>query len=199
MPWEMMGLEAFSFALFENPSLIEKLNNKIGKLVLSMFKEMAESDVVDVLWFSDDIAFTNSLLMSPEVLDRYFFPWLKKIGDLAKKNMKPLIYHSDGILYDVFDRIIECGVDAIHPIEPKAMDIVEVKARYGKQLSLIGSVDVDLLARGSVKEVTERALFNIKNAGYNGGYILGSGNSIPDFVKYENYLALLKVAEEYNY
>ncbi len=199
MTWEMMGFETFSFALFENPDLIKKLNNKIGNLVLSMFRKMAECDVVDVLWFSDDIAFTNSLLMSPEVLDTYFFPWLKEIGDLAKEYNKPLIYHSDGILYDVFDRIIECGIDAIHPIEPKAMEISEVKERYGKKLSIIGSVDVDLLARGTVEEVKKRALYNIENAGYNGGYILGSGNSIPDFVNFENYLALLKVAEEYKY
>ena len=32
-----------------------------------------------------------------------FFPWLKKIGDLAKRYNKPLIYHTDGILYDVMD------------------------------------------------------------------------------------------------
>lgn len=199
MTWEMMGFETFSFALFENLDLIKKLNNKIGNLVLSMFEYMAKSDAVDVLWFSDDIAFTNALLMSPEVLDTYLFPWLKKIGDLAKKYNKPLIYHTDGILYDVFDRIIECGVDAIHPIEPKAMEIAEVKEKYGDKLTLIGSVDVDLLARGTVEKVVERANYNIEKAGYNGGYMLGSGNSIPDYVNYENYLALLKVSQDYKY
>jgi len=199
MTWEMMGFETFSFALFENPKLIKKLNDKIGNLVLGMFEYMAKSEAVDVLWFSDDIAFTNALLMSPDILDRYLFSWLKKIGDLAKKHNKPLIYHTDGILYDVFDRIIECGVDAIHPIEPKAMEISDVKEKYGDKLSLIGSVDVDLLARGTAEEVIERAIYNIEKAGYNGGYMLGSGNSIPDYVNYENYLALVKVSQEYKY
>ncbi len=199
LTWEMMGFETFSFALFENPDLIKKINDKIGNLVLSMFEYMAKSEAVDVLWFSDDIAFTNALLMSPEVLETYLFQWLKKIGDLAKKYNKPLIYHTDGILYDVFDRIIECGVDAIHPIEPKAMEIAEVKKKYGDKLSLIGSVDVDLLARGTVEEVTERAIYNIEKAGYNGGYLLGSGNSIPEYANYENYLAMLKVSYDYKY
>ena len=197
MTWEMMGFETFSFALFENPDLIKKINDKIGNLVLSMFEYMAKSNSVDVLWFSDDIAFTNALLMSSEVLDEYLFPWLKKIGDLAKKYNKPLIYHTDGILFDVFERIIDCGVDAIHPIEPKAMEIAEVKEKYGNKLTLIGSVDVDLLARGTVEEVVNRAIYNIEKAGYNGGYMLGSGNSIPDYVNYENYLALLKVSQDY--
>jgi len=197
MTWEMMGFEAFSFALFENPELIKKLNDTLGNLVLSMFDYFAQNDSVDVIWFSDDIAFTNALLMSPEVLDTYFFPWLKKIGDLAKQYNKPLIYHTDGILYDVFDKIIECGVDAIHPIEPKAMKIKEVKEKYGDKLCLIGHVDVDLLSRGTVEEVKAKVKQNIEEAGYNGGYIVGSGNSIPEYVNFDNYLAMLEATVEY--
>jgi len=191
MTWEMMGFEAFSFALFENPDLIKALNDKIGELILSMFNYFAESDAVDVIWFSDDIAYTNGLLMSPEVLDEYFFPWLKKIGDLAKAAGKPLIYHTDGVLFDVFDKIIECGVDAIHPIEPKAMQIKEVKEKYGDKLCLIGHVDVDLLSRGSEEEVVKVIEKNIEQAWNNTGYCVGSGNSIPQYVKYENYMAML--------
>jgi uroporphyrinogen decarboxylase len=36
----------------------------------------------------------------------------------------------------------------------------------------------------------------LKMAKDQGGYALGSGNSIPDFVPDENYLALLKVGME---
>ena len=197
MTWEMMGFEAFSFALFENPGLIRKLNNRLGELVVSMFEYFARSDVVDVLWYSDDIAFSTGLLMSPEVLHAYFFPWLKKIGDLAKQSGKPLIYHTDGVLWQVLDDIIACGVDALHPIEPKAMDIAEVKAKYGDRLCLIGHVDVDLLARGTPDQVKQKVRENIEKAGYNGGYMVGSGNSIPDYVKFENYLAMLEAAREF--
>lgn len=197
MTWEMMGFEAFSFALFENPELIKKLNDTLGNLVISMFEYFAQHDNVDALWFSDDIAFTNALLMSPEVLDTYFFPWLKKIGDLAKQYNKPLIYHTDGILYDVFDKIIECGVDAIHPIEPKAMKIADVNSKYGNKLCLIGNVDVDLLSRGTVEEVKAKVKQNIEEVGYNGGYMVGSGNSIPEYVNFNNYLAMLEAAREY--
>jgi uroporphyrinogen decarboxylase len=197
MTWEMMGLETFSMALFENPDLVERLNTTLGNLVLSMFEYFAQSDAVDAIWYSDDIAYVNSLLVSPEVLDQYFFPWLKKIGDLAHAANKPLIYHTDGILYDVFDRIIDCGVDAIHPIEPKAMPIAEVKKRYGDKLCLIGHVDVDMLSRGTEAEVREQVRKNIEEAGYNGGYCAGSGNSIPDYVKYENYLAMLRAVEDF--
>ncbi|MCG2716968.1 MAG: nucleoside 2-deoxyribosyltransferase [Candidatus Marinimicrobia bacterium] len=197
MVWELMGFEQFSYAIFDNPKLLDALFDKIGNLVLSMFEYFAESDAVDVIWYSDDIAYATGLMISPAVLRTYFFPWLKKIGDMAKSSNKPLIYHTDGLLFDVMDDIIDCGVDALHPIEPQAMAIAEVKQRYGNRLCLIGHVDVDLLARGSTEQVREQVRKNIEEAAYNGGYCAGSGNSIPDYVKYENYIAMLEAAKEF--
>ena len=198
MTWEMMGFESFSIALFENEGLIKTLNDRLGELVLSMFEYFAQSDIVDVLWYSDDIAYTNSLMVSPQVLDKYFFPWLTKIGELAKQYNKPLIYHTDGILYDVMDKIIDCGVDALHPIEPKAMNIADVKKRYGSKLCLIGNIDVDLLSRGTIDDIRKNVIKNIEEAGYNGGYCVGSGNSIPEYVKLENYIAMIETVKEIN-
>jgi uroporphyrinogen decarboxylase len=199
MTWEMMGFENFSISTFENPDLIELLSTKLGELVLSMFENMAKSDAVDALWYSDDIAYTNGLLVSPDTLEKYFFPWLKKIGDLAKQYNKPFMYHSDGILYDVMDRIINCGVNALHPIEPKAMNIIEVNERYGDKLCLIGNIDVDLLSRGTPEEIKQNVISNIENISGKGGYCVGSGNSIPEYVSFDNYLTLIQTVREYNF
>jgi uroporphyrinogen decarboxylase len=95
------------------------------------------------------------------------------------------------------DRIAACGVDALHPIEPKAMDLGEVKSRYGQRFCLIGGVDVDLLARGTRQEVREAVRRCIDAAGKGGGYCVGSGNSIPEYVKLENYLAMLDASFEF--
>ena len=198
MTWEMMGYESFSLALFQDPELVDTLNQKIGNLVLKMFEYFAQSDAVDVIWYSDDIAYQTGLMISPDHLDKYFFPWLKKIGDLSKKYNKPLIYHSDGILYSVMDKIIDCGVNALHPIEPKAMNIKEVKERYGDKLALIGNIDVDLLSRGSEEDVRKQVIYNLEILGKTGGYCAGSGNSIPDYVKYENFITMIETVKEYN-
>jgi uroporphyrinogen decarboxylase len=198
LAWELMGLEGFSLALYDSPALVEALINRIGEIIYSMFEYFAQCEQVHILWYSDDIAYANGLLMSPQVLRQYVFPWLQKIGTLAREYDKPFIYHSDGMLWDVMEDIIACGVDALHPIEPKAMDIVEVKRRYGDRLCLIGNLDVgELLARGTPEEVRAAVRKNIELVGYNGGYCVGSGNSIPEYVQFENYLAMLKAAREY--
>ncbi len=98
----------------------------------------------------------------------------------------------------MFDKIIECGVDAIHPIEPKAMNIADVKQRYGNKLCLIGNIDVDLLSRGTVNDIRKNVIKNIEEVGKDGGYCVGSGNSIPEYVKLENYIAMIEAVKEIN-
>ena len=197
MTWEMMGFEQFSLQVYENPGLVQEINRRVGELVVSMFERFAASKVVDVLWYSDDIAYDSGLMVSPRMLQQYFFPWLRQIGELARASGKPLIYHSDGVLYDVLPEIISCGVDALHPIEPKSMKLADVKGRFGDRLALIGHVDVDLLSRGTPEEVRAVVRENIEVAARSGGYCAGSGNSIPEYVKVENYRAMLDAAYEY--
>ena len=197
MTWELMGFENFSLALFENYDLVKRINDSLGELILNMFQNMVTIPEVAALWYSDDIAFATGLIVSPETLDDLFFPWLSKIGNLAKEYNKPFIYHSDGLLFDVMDKIISCGVTALHPIEPKAMDIADVKRRYGDKLALIGNIDVDLLSRGSTEEVRNTVIHNIQAVGLDGGYCVGSGNSIPEYVNFNNYLTMIETAKNF--
>lgn len=196
--WEMMGFENFAVALYEDPELIEALFAKIGDLILSMFENMAQMEWVGCLWYSDDIAYTGGLMIGPDILRHYHFPNLKKIGDLAKKRGIPFIYHTDGVLWEVFEDIIACGVTAMHPIEPKSMDIVEVKQRVGDRLCVCGNIDVDLLARGKPEQIAALTRTRLEQLGPGGGYCLGSSNSVPDYAKVDNYLTMVKTALEHD-
>jgi uroporphyrinogen decarboxylase len=196
--WEMMGFENFSMALFMDPELVEALFDKIGNLILSMYENMACFDHVGALWYSDDIAYASGLLISPDALRTYFFPWVKKMGDIAKKYNLPFLYHTDGLLWEVFDDIVDAGVNAIHPIEPKAMDIVEVKKKYGNKLCVIGNIDLGYtLTRGTPEETAEEVKERIRTVGPGGGYCVCSSNSIPEYVKPENYRAMVETTKKF--
>jgi len=189
--WELMGFENFAMAIYEQPDLISALFEKISDLILSMFDTMADMDWVGALWYSDDIAYSSGLMIHPDLLRTHFFPILKHLGKRAFDRNIPLIYHSDGVLWDVMDDIIESGVKALHPIEPKSMDLVEVKEKVGNNLCLCGGIEVDLLARGSEKEVIELVEKWLAEVGIQGGYCAGSSNSIPEYVNVKNYLAMV--------
>jgi len=190
--WELMGFELFAQSTYEQPDLVAALLGKVADLILSMFDTMATIDLVGALWYSDDIAFASGLLMSPAFLRESFFPLLRRVGDCAARRRIPFIYHTDGLLWDVMDDIIGTGVNALHPIEPKAMDIVEVKRRYGKKLCLSGGVDVDLLSRGTPDEVRALVRKHIAEVGPEGAWCAGSSNSVPEYVPVENYRVMVE-------
>jgi uroporphyrinogen decarboxylase len=94
--------------------------------------------------------------------------------------------------------IIAAGIDALHPIEPKCMDIVKVKQQYGDRLALIGNLDLGYtLTRGTPEEVREAVLYLVKNVAPGGGFLLGSANSVTNYVPLKNYRAMLDATFEY--
>jgi uroporphyrinogen decarboxylase len=192
-----MGFETFAVATREQPELVQALFARVSDLIVGMFERMAGMDWVGALWYSDDIAFSSGLMVSPDFLHQHLFPRLRKIGELAKERGIPFIYHSDGNLWDVLDAVIACGVTALHPLEPKSMDIVEVKRQYGHILGVCGGVDLDVLARGTpdiVRALVRRFLSTVAPGG---GWCAGSSNSIPDYVPVENYLAMVDTVLEF--
>lgn len=190
--WEMMGFENFSMMMYEDPELITAMFDKIGELVVSMFESMAGMDHVKVLWYSDDIAYTSGLMVSPDFIRENLFPYIKRIGAMAKKRNIPFIYHSDGVLYDVMGDLIDMGATAIHPIEPISMDMRELKARYGDKLCLCGGIDMDQLCRATPDTIRELTRDFIGIAKGKGGWCAGSSNSIPEYVSVDNYLAMIE-------
>ncbi len=195
--WDFMGFETFSFALIDNPELIELMFNKIGSIVLNLFETCLTFNNIGALFYSDDIAINTGLFVSPQIYRTYLFPWMKKIGNLCQKYDVPFIFHSDGNIWDVMDDLKDCGINALQPLEPQAIDIVEVKEKRGNDFCLVGNVDVDLLTRGSTDDVRNEVKRLLKLIAPGGGFCLGSGNKIADYVKYDNYLAMIETVWKY--
>jgi len=196
--WDFMGFETFSFALVDDPQLVELIFNKIGSIVLTLFETIVTFDKIGALFYSDDIAINTGLFVAPWVYRSYLFPWMKKIGDLCQKHNIPFIYHTDGNILDVLDDLKDCGVNALQPIEPQAMDIVELKKTRGKDFCLVGNIDVDLLARGTREQIESQVKYLLKNVAPGGGYCLGSGNTVPEYVPIENYVTMINTAHRYS-
>jgi uroporphyrinogen decarboxylase len=61
---------------------------------------------------------------------------------------------------------------------------------------VIGNVDLGYtLTRGTPEETTEEVKEKIRLLAPGGGYCLGSSNSVPDYVKVENYRAMVETTK----
>lgn len=194
----LMGQETFYVALHENPELVVKMFEKVGNIQYQASERILRHEYVGAIWLGDDLGYTESLLVSPKHLREHLFPWYKKIGELCRRVDKPFILHSDGRLYEIIDDLINCGLNALHPIEPKAMDIAYVKKKWGDKLCLMGNIDLAYtLTLGTPQEVEEEVKQRLREIAPGGGYCVGSSNSITEYVPLANYNAMRETVLKY--
>lgn len=194
----MMGIRPLSLALYREPKLVEKMFNKIGSMIVKVDEIIGEMEKVGALRMGDDMGYKSGTMISPEHLRKYVFPWQKKCAEIAHKHYKPFILHSCGNLRKVIDDLIGyVGIDAWHSFQDVIMPVTEAKEKYGERVAILGGIDVDKLSRLTVKELKEYTLKVLKKCMPGGGYALGSGNSITNYVSIENYRTMLKVGLKY--
>jgi len=195
--WLLMGGESFYRALIQNPSFIARMFERVGAMQYSLIEKIVSYNTVGALRINDDIAYNSGTLVSPKHLRQYFFPWLQKVGDLCKRRDLPFIFHSDGNLTAVLDDIIAAGVNGIHPVQPNAMDIIDLKKKVGGKLCLLGNIDMDIMTRCTEKDVAELVMKNLRNIAPGGGYLVGASNSVPEYIPLKNYNAMRETALKY--
>ncbi|RLF03227.1 MAG: uroporphyrinogen-III decarboxylase-like protein [Thermoprotei archaeon] len=194
----LMGFTPFFRALYRDPKLVQKMFDRIGSLILSVDKVIAEMDRIGALRMGDDMGYRKGTFISPEMLRKYVFPWQKKCVEVAHRKGLPFILHSCGNLEAIMDDLINyVGIDAKHSFEDAIMPVYEAKERYGDKIAILGGVDVDKLARLPERELREYVRLVIRKCAPGGGYALGSGNTIANYIPPRNYLAMLEEGRKY--
>ena len=89
------------------------------------------------------------------------------------------------------DLISDVKIDARHSFEDAIMPVTEVKKRYGDRIAILGGVDVDKLCRFEEKELRSYVRGILEKCMPGGGYALGTGNSVANYIPVKNYLIML--------
>ena len=198
--WMLMGYEHFSKMLFDDLDFVVELATRVGRTQVAVMRRVIAMPGVVAAWYGDDLAYTESLLVSPKILRKIFFPWVEELAGIAHAAGFPFIMHSDGRLWQVLDDLIALGVNALHPIEPKAMDIYDLKRRYGKKIAIFGNVDLGYAlteGTGTPEAIRAEVRQQIRELAPGGGYGLSSGAGLTRYVELENFLAMREALLEY--
>lgn len=188
------------FIELDEPELVRRWNKASNLVQMQKLQALADKEDTPVMINFNDIAMKGSTIHSPELLDELFFPYLHQVCDIAHSKGIKVIYHTDGYLGKVMDRIIACGVDALHPIDISAgMSYSEFKGQYGKKTIMVGGMDgVNVLALGSVDDVVRETRRLLTVGGKNGGLIVASSTGqIDASMPLQNILAYYETILEY--
>jgi uroporphyrinogen decarboxylase len=192
----LTGYDNLCLMLYDNPDLVEVIFNKVGERLLQYYEIALEFDTVGLLMSNDDWGFKTQTFISPQDMRKYVFPWHKKYVDLAHSKKIPALLHSCGYAADIMDDIIAMGYDAKHSFEDTIETVEDSYERYHEKIAILGGMDVNFVIQRSEEEITTRCKAMLKRAEGRGGYALGTGNSVPEFVPQDHFIALLKAALE---
>lgn len=189
----LTGYDNLCYMLFEQPSLVQDLFDEVGSRLVRYYENAINYKSVGLLMSNDDWGFNRQTFLSLDDMRRYVFPWHKKIVQVAHNAGKPAVLHSCGYTIDVMEDIIEyMQYDGKHSYEDKIISVEQAYERWGGRIAILGGIDMDFLIRSSVTDIQKRCLNMLTLAEEKGGYALGSGNSIPEYVPAEKYAAMIE-------
>ncbi|HUJ45386.1 MAG TPA: uroporphyrinogen decarboxylase family protein [Opitutaceae bacterium] len=197
--WLMCGMENLLMKMHTDPDFVQCLFTRIATWKRALARQYVEAGV-DILRLGDDIASQHGMMMAPKMWRGTLKPLLAEIIADARESKPalPIFYHSDGNIRDVIDDLIEIGVTILNPVQPEAMDPLEVKKRYGDKLTLWGCVGVQrLFPFGTPAEMDTTVRDYCRILGKGGGFVIGPTHSIESDIPWENIVAFYKAVEKY--
>ncbi|MBI3360621.1 MAG: hypothetical protein HY023_05875 [Chloroflexi bacterium] len=200
--WQLRGMQEFLLDLINQPEIPEYIMDRLLEIYLENLRRVLDlaGDRLDMIYFYDDVATQNSLMISPEMWRKYIRPRHQRIVDLAHRYGKPVMYHCDGAIYPLIPELIEMGIDVLNPVQPdaKGMQSERLKKEFGDRLTFHGGVDIiNVLPRGTPEEVDAETRARVQMLGPGGGYILCSSHHIQPDTPVANVLTMYDLSHRY--
>lgn len=193
-PRELMGTEGLSYALYDMPDLVHRVNEFCLGMFLAHLPDVLDALPADVLYIQEDISGTNGPLISPRMFDEFVAPYYERLVPVLRHHgVRHVLVDTDGDFRRLVPNFMKVGVDGFLPLDVNAgMDIVSLRDEYPR-LQLIGGFNKLSIAEGpgAIDKEFERLLPVIRQ----GGYIPGADHQVAPSTSlgdYRYYLGRLK-------
>ena len=192
--WTLRGMENLMMDFYDHPAFVRDLLNTITDYNIQQVREALTYDI-DALYFGDDWGQQHGLQMGPALWREFIYPVLKRTYAAARDAGKRVFIHSCGDVDELFDDLVEIGVNCFNPFQPEVMDVASLLKAYRGRLAFCGGLSTQrTLPYGSIEDVrteTRRLLA----LGADGGYIFAPAHAVEGDVPLENMLAFIETAQ----
>ncbi len=187
---KLMSMEKLFVLMLDEPDVAKAIFDGMVKFELEHYRRCFEAGngKVDILRVHDDYGTQISMLFNMDMWREFFKDNTKKFADLAHEYNAFFMQHSCGAVAPIIPELIECGVDALEPIQKvEGLEIEELAKKYGGKITFHGGVDTQwLLPTGTPKEVLEETQYIINKLTEDNGYILMASQTFENDVPIEN-------------
>lgn len=196
---EYIKTDELLMLLATEPAWIRRMFQVQTELVTGLAQEMLDGGIdFDGAFLNCDLGYRNSTLFSPEMYRELQLPFDTLLFRFFRDRGKHVIMHSDGRVKDLIPDLLGAGISCLQPLEVKAgMDLIELKKEYGRDLALMGGIDVRAMVDPDPTAIEQEIRRKLQVAMVDGGYIYHSDHSVPDNVSLQQYRRVLELVEKY--
>ncbi len=189
---EWMGTENLCYAWYDQPKLMHEMMEFIADFTIEVSRPVLRETDIDYVMINEDMSMKTGPLLSPAHYKEFIFPHMLRLVDFYKNNgVRYVMVDTDGNCEALIPMLMECGVDAIWPLERVAgMDPVIIRKKFGRDLRLFGGVDKMKLAKG--KEAIDQHLAEMIPLIEEGGFIPTVDHTVSPDVSLENFRYYMK-------
>ncbi len=188
----LMGYETLCYALYDQPDLVRAIVDRCLDIDRQVVARLVEFERVKMIWGSDDMGFRSGTLISPKDMRALVLPGHRTLAQITHDAGRLYLLHSCGNLEAIMDDLIDdVQIDAKHSFEDTIVDVREAKALWGDRIALLGGIDMDFICRATTSAIRERVNDTLRVCLPGGGYCLGTGNTVANYVPVDHYLAML--------
>jgi uroporphyrinogen decarboxylase len=190
--WTLRGFENAMMDMLLHPEFYEALLDGILEIHLQLVERLAEFPLDGIL-LSDDWGDQRGVIMGPKLWRKFIKPRARQFFEVVHAHEKWAFQHCCGSIFEILPEVIEIGLDVLESLQPEAMDVYEIKRRYGRNLRLWGGLGTQqLLPFGTPDEIRAEVARLRDELGRGGGYILAPAKPIMPEVPTENAVAAVE-------
>ena len=155
---DLFGMEEYFVKMHTHPEVVDAVTERVCEFYIEANERFfaVAGDMVDGFFFGNDFGTQQSLICGPRQFDRFLLPWLNKFTEQGHRHGYQAVLHSCGSIHGVIERLIDAGVDCLHPLQAKAanMDAETLARDFGGRVAFLGGIDAQqLMTHGSPQEI----------------------------------------------
>lgn len=196
---DLVSYTNLCYLIYDEPEMVEDVFARVTDLYSRIWSRFLRDYAAPycVCRMGDDLGFKSQTLLPHELIRSHIVPGYQKIVDLVHASGRPFILHSCGKIFDVMEDLLSTGIDAKHSNEDDIAPFHEWVVRYGDRICNLGGIDMNVLCLKTPDEIQKIVRQTIEENVDFGGFGLGCGNSIPDYVPAEGFFAMNQAANAY--